>query len=174
MSTSNFHNVNASKIFAVDIEDHIDYDDLEMNVAPHLDNLNATMDDPHELRSYPSKVIGAIESYRRINETDTEADDLTVTLYAVIRSGYYSGVCLDWLFNIDRNGEDYDNYEDFANDVRNDEELNVNEKTNILTWVQLEGGKLQAKLEKIFEQHSTPLHCIGVASNGEAFYRKAN
>ena len=39
MSTSNFHNVNASRIFACELADEFDYDDLVENLQADLADL---------------------------------------------------------------------------------------------------------------------------------------
>lgn len=168
MSTSNFHNVNASKVYAVQIEDEFEMDDLVINLQSVLEA--GIENDPHELRSYPSRVVGHLSSYRRLNETEYSADDITLHVYAVIRSGYYSGVNLDWFYSIEWNGEEYNQYNEFASDIRNNEDMSINEKSNIMTWVMLEGGKLQQKMEKIFEDYGTPLRVVGTFSNGETVY----
>jgi len=67
MATSNFHNVNASSIFAVDLQDEFDYQDLIDNVKYSLKETGyfnlLTKSDPNELRSFPSKSIGSLDNY---------------------------------------------------------------------------------------------------------------
>ena len=59
MATSNFHNVNATHIFAVQLEDEWAYEDLVYNLESEFDIHNDYSDygksGPHELRSYPSR-----------------------------------------------------------------------------------------------------------------------
>jgi len=62
MATSNFHNVNASAIFAVRLENEYDYEDLVCNLESELSNNPDYVDygktDKHELRSFPSRTLG--------------------------------------------------------------------------------------------------------------------
>jgi hypothetical protein len=57
MATSNFHNVNATHIFACSLENEWDYEDLKDNVYYGLKGIEGfadrTKSDPHELRSFP-------------------------------------------------------------------------------------------------------------------------
>ena len=87
MATSNFHNVNASRIFAVDLEDEFDYENIILNLESALacipEYIEGACWDRHELRSYPSKVLGRLQKDN-------------VEVYVIVRSGYYSGCNLDW------------------------------------------------------------------------------
>ena len=159
MSTANFHNINASKIFAVEIEEEFDYDDLKFNLFNEL-KLDEGGTDRGELRSYGSNVVGSLR--RR---------DITITI--IVRSAYFSGVNLDWQIDYAGNYESLENYEDFSDDVKDDEELTESEKSDMLTKAQIDVKFLINKVETVFELFSTPLVCVGRASNGEAFYKKA-
>ena len=59
MATSNFHNVNATHIFACSLENEWDYEDLVSNLESELNNHKDYSDygktDPYELRSFPSR-----------------------------------------------------------------------------------------------------------------------
>ena len=98
MATSNFHNENASAIFAVELEHEFDYDDLVDNLKSELNNDPDYVDygktDKNELRSFPSRTLGSIRKYVQYKDFYVE-----VCVTPVIRSGYYSGVNLDW--NVD-------------------------------------------------------------------------
>jgi len=87
MATSNFHNVNASHIFAVDLQDEYDYQDLVDNLQCALKETGEfnllTKSDPNELRSYPSTGIGSLDCYVE----DNDGNGIVVTVTAVVRSG---------------------------------------------------------------------------------------
>ena len=61
MATSNFHNVNASHIFACSLENEWDFEDLKDNLSYEFKKIDGfdtlTKSDPHELRSFPSTSI---------------------------------------------------------------------------------------------------------------------
>lgn len=148
MATSNFHNVNASAIFSVEIENEFDYEDLYDNVRYAMKELkewqDVTKSDPTELRSYPSTSIGALSEYVSDDESGI---DVIVT--AVVRSGYYEGVNLDWHCEFEEWGESVEHLIPQANKV---------------------GRELVEKLENIFKQFTTPLRSVATFSNGETIY----
>jgi hypothetical protein len=91
MATSNFHNVNATHIFAVQLEDEWAYDDLVENLesefSKHSDYYDYGKSDPNELRSFPSKSLGSFSNSVVVGE-----DEVEIYITPVIRSGYYEGV----------------------------------------------------------------------------------
>ena len=95
MATSNFHNVNASHIFSVQLEDEWAYDDLIQNLESefnsHGDYSTVGKSDPNDLRSYPSTSIGSFSNSVIIGD-----DEVSIFVTPVVRSGYYDGVNLDW------------------------------------------------------------------------------
>ncbi len=147
MGTPNFHNQNASRIFATCMnteekfsecseceakhyewesdyvtegnkncpecegEDCIEHDeesrsaedfewaDMKENIATELARIATTIgashcdggEDQHELRSFPSTVLGRLYA-----EKEYKGFSVGVTLTAVARSGYYEGANLDW------------------------------------------------------------------------------
>ena len=150
MATSNFHNVNASVIFACELEDEFDYEFLLDNVGFALaetgDMDSTTKSDPNELRSFPSKSIGALSKY--ISD-DEGGIDVIVT--AVVRSGYYEGCNLDWHCTFEEWGESIE---------------------HLLPQAEKAKWELVDKIESIFEQFSTPLGVVARFSNGETIYQK--
>ena len=150
MATSNFHNVNASVIFACELEDEFDYEFLLDNVGFALaetgDMDSTTKSDPNELRSYPSQSIGALSKY--ISD-DEGGIDVIVT--AVVRSGYYEGCNLDWHCTFEEWGENIE---------------------HLLPQAEKAKWELVDKIESIFEQFSTPLGVVARFSNGETIYQK--
>ena len=150
MATSNFHNVNASHIFACSLENEWDYEDLVDNLKSELNNDSDYVDygktDPNELRSFPSRTLGSIRKYHQYKDFYVE-----VCVTPVIRSGYYEGVNLDWYIRLYVNGSEDDTYSDDArvSTIAND-------------YIEF--------IEDIFEQYSQPLGVTARFSNGETIY----
>ena len=154
MATSNFHNVNASNIFAVELQDEFDYEDLVCNLESELSNHSDYFDygktDPNELRSFPSKSVGSFSNSIEIGE-----DEVEVYVTPVIRSGYYEGVNLDWHVRYYVNGSEDDTYE-----------AHPNVQTLVGVYVNF--------IENVYEQYSQPLGVTARFSNGETIYHPIN
>jgi len=154
MATSNFHNVNASHIFAVQLEDEFDYEDLVCNLESELNNHSDYSDygktDPNELRSFPSKSLGSFS-----NSTIIDDDEVEVYVTPVIRSGYYEGCNLDWHVRYYVNGYEDDTYE-----------THTRIQTLVSVYVDY--------IEKIYSQYSEPLGVTARFSNGETIYHTIN
>ena len=152
MATSNFHNVNASHIFAVQLEDEWAYDDLVENLesefSKHSDYYDYGKSDPNELRSFPSKSLGSFS-----NSITIEDDEVEIYITPVIRSGYYEGVNLDWHIRLYVNGSEDDTYADDA-------------RVSVIADEYIEF------IENIFEQYSDKLGVTAQFSNGETIYHK--
>jgi hypothetical protein len=152
MATSNFHNVNATNIFAVQLEDEWAYDDLVSNLESEFNNHSDYYDygksDPNDLRSFPSKSLGSFS-----NSICIEDDDVEIFVTPVIRSGYYDGVNLDWHVRYYVNGSENETYSD---------DINVLRISN----------KYVEFIENIFEKYSEPLVVTARFSNGETIYSK--
>ena len=149
MATSNFHNVNASHIFAVDLQDEYEYDDLIDNVKYSLKETGEfnllTKSDPNELRSYPSTSIGSLDTYVE----DADGNGICITITAVVRSGYYEGVNLDWHCHFEEYGENVE---------------------HLLPQAEIEKNRLVEMVEYVFAEFSTPLGVTAQFSNGETIY----
>ena len=149
MATSNFHNVNASHIFAVQLEDTYEYDDLIDNIKSGLKETGEfnllTKSDPNELRSYPSTGIGSLDCYVE----DNDGNGIVVTVTAVVRSGYYDGVNLDWHLHFEEYGETVE---------------------HLLPQAEIEQNRLIELVETVFAEFSTPLGVTASFSNGETIY----
>jgi hypothetical protein len=149
MATSNFHNVNASHIFAVDLQDEYEYDDLIDNIQSGLKSTGyynmLTKSDPNELRSFPSTSIGALDNYVE----DANGNGIVVTITAVVRSGYYDGVNLDWHCHLEEYGETIE---------------------HLLPAAEAEKNRLVEMVEYVFSEFSTPLGVTAQFSNGETIY----
>jgi hypothetical protein len=153
MATSNFHNVNASYIFAVDLQDEYEYDDLIDNVKYALKETGEfnllTKSDPNELRSYPSTSIGSLDTYVE----DSEGNGICITITAVVRSGYYDGVNLDW----------HPHFEEYGETIE-----------HLLPQAELEKNRLVEMIEYVFSEYTTPLGVTAQFSNGETIYHPVN
>ena len=154
MATSNFHNVNATNIFAVQLEDEWEYQDLVSNLESefntNLDYSDYSKSDPNELRSFPSKSVGSFSNSIEIGE-----DEVEVYVTPVIRSGYYEGVNLDWHVRYYVNGSEDETYESHPN-------------------VQTLVGVYVNFIENVYEQYSQPLGVTARFSNGETIYHQIN
>jgi hypothetical protein len=149
MATSNFHNVNASHIFAVQLEDTYEYDDLIDNIKYGLKETGyfnlLTKSDPNELRSYPSTSIGSLDS----SVEDADGNGIYIQITAVVRSGYYDGVNLDWHLHFEEYGESVE---------------------HLLPQAEIEQNRLIELVETVFAEFSTPLGVTASFSNGETIY----
>ena len=154
MATSNFHNVNASHIFAVELQDEYDYqdlvDNLESEFSTNIDYSDYSKSDPNELRSFPSKSLGSFNNSIEIGE-----DEVEVYVTPVIRSGYYEGCNLDWHVRYYVNGYEDDTYESHP---------------RVQTLVEVYTNFI----ENVYEQYSQPLGVTARFSNGETIYHAIN
>jgi hypothetical protein len=154
MATSNFHNVNASNIFAVQLEDTYEYDDLIYNLESefnsHSDYGDYGKSDPDELRSYPSTSIGSFSNSLTIGD-----DEVEVFVTPVIRSGYYDGCNLDWHVRYYVNGYEDETYYD-----------HTRVQSLVYSYVDY--------IENVFSQYSQPLGVTARFSNGETIYHTIN
>jgi hypothetical protein len=174
MATSNFHNVNASKIFAVEIEEEFDYDDLIENLTSEFsakESFRSGGSDEHELRSYPSKVLGSL--FKSANFGDIE---VCTQISLIVRSGYYSGVNLDWQLKHTVCGEEVSvgDFKDVADYwSRLNKGLVTIQSKNAEKWAEKTAEELIAEVEKVYKDFSTPLDVVARFSNGETIYKKA-
>jgi len=169
MSTSNFHNVNASRVFACELENDYDYQDLKDNLESELSQLDEYQDgghDRHELRSFPSHVLGSLNTNGYWGGICIE-----VRVSAIIRSGYYAGCNLDWALQYSTGGSDW--VYSLDQDDLNYEGLNNQQATRAINWVNQVTEELITKLEKIYKDYSIPLRVVATFSNGETVYEKA-
>jgi|SRR5690554_3060465 len=187
MATSNFHKVNASQYYSVFFEadeenEQIDdfwYDDQIENICSFLKekgfNMNVYSKDPHELRSFPSRVIASISAYKTICNVE-----FNITMYAVVRSGYYEGFVLDWFYEVEIEGDcDIDCFPDseqlsdtisYYGDVS--EGMGKIQAKNALKWLNKTVDSLTEYTEDCFKEITTPLVVTAQFSNGETFYAK--
>jgi hypothetical protein len=187
MGTSNFHRVNASKIYAVLMNQPADEDgeyyapeewEIDEFVGFLRELLGEVQDadfypdgnDPHELRSYPSHVIGRI-----ITEANFAGGLIParIIVTCVMRSGYYEGACLDWHYTEEVNDEEIDGDFDITDYDLTNEEMGV-ALFNIEHWADGEYKRLTTFVEKVYSDLSNPMEVVATFSNGETIYKMAN
>jgi len=149
MSTPNFYNRKASKIFASECEEEFDYDDLIGNILSELKQAKPSDKYEDALRSYAGRIFA---------EIDKTIGKWGITINLIARSGYYSGVNLDWRVDIEdqQTGDSFEHGED---KISNTAENYISDQI--------------AKIEKVYREYTTPLICVAVFSNGEAIYERA-
>jgi len=176
MATSNFHNENASAIFAVQLEHEFDYDDLVENLKSELNNDPDYVDygktDKHELRSFPSRTLGSIRKYAQYKDFY-----VAVCVTPVIRSGYYDGVNLDWNVDYLINGDaQYDNTDFYIDDIAHYGSMSKSKATKYAKLAEKKAEKIKnqivEKVESIFSDYSEKYGVTAVFSNGETIYHK--
>ncbi len=176
MGTSNFHNANASKVFAVLMDANPDdsdwaYNDLKSDLLERLSQLPEFTEgrgqDQEALHSYPSNLMGTFERSKYIGGIE-----VCVSLVAVIRSGYYEGANLDYCINTfldgyssDRFRVDYPYYSKYPG-------ICLKHAAIAQAWAADTLASMRTDLEKVYAEISMPLTVVGRASNGETFYSK--
>lgn len=150
MSTPNFSKQNASKFYAIELQDDYEYEDLVGNLQYAFGIENKT-DKWDGNRNYEGKII---------SQLDKNLGNYNVCFDIIIRSGYYSGANLDWNVMItDENS--WDKYE-----------YGYYEDKNLPKYIHNYVTSKIKSIEKVFAQNSMPLYCKGIFSNGEAIYAK--
>lgn len=151
MSTPNFTNRNASKIYAIETPDEFAYGDAVEDIRElAASKLNATLV-PDSWDDNSSRIL---------SEINITKGKWLVTISIIIRSGYYDGANLDHRTQVeDQNTGEQFEYPDDSSQL----------PTTLLKAIQ---SKLN-RLEALYAQVSTPLICRGVFSNGEAIYERA-
>ena len=171
MATSNFHNVNATKVFATEVNEHWEVDDLIQNIQADLKSdpwfMADNGGDPHELRSFPSTIIGTIAHPKAYKVMGDDAwIEAQITL--IWRAGYYANGNLDWDLSYYLDGGEINDTPESIMYYYDD----ITEKKAewMANWAYKEGQKLVRQVEKLYRFYSDPLRCLGTASNGESFY----
>ncbi len=176
MATSNFHNVNASHIFACSLEDEWAYDDLVDNLKSELkddpDYVDYGKTDHNELRSFPSRTLGSIRRYHQYKDFYVE-----VCVTSVIRSGYYEGVNLDWNVDYLINGDvSYDSPDFYIDDIAHYGNLSKSAATKYAKLAEKKAEKIKNEivdeLESLYNDYSEKYGVTAVFSNGETIYHK--
>jgi hypothetical protein len=195
MGTSNFHNVNASKIFAVLMpyetpvldEDFNETDELEIRECDEFDLeylVYSIINDMKELGDnlyYHFKDKKSFDDSRYLGSLTKEKvfDDMNVLVYvhAFVRSGYYEGANLDWECDISIDDDKevfFDNKYDELKDIYSilkDKNKNKRVIKSIDNWIIKTKTSLIEKMESIFEKNSSmQLTVCAKFCNGETIY----
>jgi hypothetical protein len=178
MATSNFLNRNASNVFAVEIENDFDYDDIKENLKYHFLSENFKYDFTeinkwNNDRNFSGFIIGAVQDSVNIQELF----DIDVNINVIIRSGYYSGVNLDWELDICTYYENLDSVDDITLELLQedypDENITEDIVQKTIDSIQEKINELTEEIENVFKQYSTPLNVYATFSNGETIYQKS-
>lgn len=132
-------------------------------------------------RNYERQSLGVLENHRAYGDVE-----LGVKLTAILQSAYYEGATLDYMVQIEANGETFDYstgsyYDQDLDSVLESafdsyySDMNAGLckmlRPKAQTWIENQIEELSAKLEDIYENWSEhKLGCTGVFSNGEAIY----
>lgn len=167
MGASNFHYVNASKVYYFGMCDNHDECEYEYHrvigevreslpkIYPNSKFIFGMGSDPHELRSYPSSVIGTL-----CTSTEIAGCDITVYATIVARSGYYEGACLDYHMWTEVDGSVCDIDEIIDEDA--------------IDWIKQTNDNLSGSIEKLFTIEAQQMIPIATFSNGETVYKSIN
>jgi hypothetical protein len=170
MGTSNFYNKNSSKIYACEIEEDFNYQDLVKNLKFEL---QAQGFDPTNEFDNERNFSGQYIATKKIQFTNVN-QLIYLTIKAVVRSGYYNGVNLDYDFEIV--GEAVNSYNnDF--EINQKDDLDYQVARGFKTLFKKAKKTLEKKIlkiEKIFGQNSQALKVGARFSNGETIYFKEN
>lgn len=196
MSTPNFCRYEASGYYAIGVSeetynDEFLYEDTKANVFYELKQLckdkgyDFVERDKnrmyHDLfnRSYGGTYICSITKSKYIADIE-----ITVNIHAVLSGGYYSGAILDYISQIEINGDDRNDIEEFEKyfeytDLEYCSNLPLGmlkiQSKNILKFSHSAYKELTEQIEQIYSQYcEEKLHCVGIFSNGEAIYEKVS
>lgn len=189
MGTSNFHRENASKIYAVlmnqpidddenyyapeqwEIDEFVEYLRDRLSEVEHAD-FYPDGKDPHEIRSFPSRIIGTIRS-RNYFVGGLITGEIKIT--AVMRFGYYEGACLDWHITKSIDGDEYDDVSEYDGGNNDFTEIEAESaQISIIEWFNDEEERLIEFVEQVFAQASNPMEVVATFSNGATIYKMAN
>ena len=204
MSTGNFYNKNASKIYAglMNYEDDeagengdetvtrsCDEDDVQM-LSDYIDELCEELKKNKKYNYYPDgkswdnnrnfegRIMGEVSVSKDFGDIGVD-----VSLQMIMRSGYYEGGNLDWELTILVAGSgEYDEEgltdkaiaEDFEYNSRMPKGMQVIQARNAIKWVMGAKDLLIRDVEEIFTKVSMPLVVTARFSNGETMYAKAD
>jgi len=184
MSTVNFDDRDASKIFVCELENEFDYDDAISNIQSALEEKfkDSYLEKDHhdrdsrELRSYPSRMIAEISGQGKFYYVLQE--DIFPVLDIVAIGGYYEHMNIDYNIKFNVAGYTVESLDEIdAQYLMYGTDLSEKQALRYVEWskkfLQKALETLRDEVEEIFEQYTTPIRCVAVASNGEAFYERA-
>jgi len=185
MGTSNFHNENATRIYADECDYEGAYEDLVSNVRYSLQakdeakTIQFTFDDDisldSELRSFPARSIGTVyENFSFLNA------DINVELIPLVRSGYYEGANLDYEVSFILEGENFESITDLISAIQDYPEdydttpgLIAIHSNNLQNRLEKSFNTLVEETEATFAELTIPLIRLGGLSDGTSVYEAA-
>lgn len=156
--------------------------DLIDNIGNEIEAIGGKMEnESFRDQNYARQSLGVLESTKSYGDVE-----LVVKLTAILQSAYYEGATLDYIIQIEANGETFDHStgsyydEDLDNIIESAFDPYYSDmnpglckimQPKALTWVEGQIEELSNQLEALYEAHSEhKLGCTGVFSNGEAVY----
>jgi len=166
----------------VRVPDSWECDDFIHNIGYEIEGIGGRAEnESFQDRNYERQSLGVLENHRAYGDVE-----LGVKLTAILQSAYYEGATLDYMVQIEANGETFDystgSYYDTDLDsvlesVFEPEYSEMNAglckimQSKAEIWLESQIEELSAKLEGLYEDWSQhKLGCTGVFSNGEAIY----
>jgi hypothetical protein len=173
MATANFYNKNASKIFAAEIEEEWDYRDL-------VDNIQYALEDWSDEDKPSSDREGTVIAEKTLRGAYAGCD-VSVTVRAVVRSGYYAGVNVDWEVEYavghhsdEEMLEEYYISDEIENYGWTNRGMAVMQAPNVTKFWERSVKALSGELEDKLTEYTTPLVVTARFSNGETMYAHAD
>lgn len=180
MATGNFMNKNASRIFAVELNNEWDHKDetdyaksrIKDNTPKECEYFEDSGWDGE--RNFGGHYLGYYTASRTYN-----CMEINITIKAIARSGYYSGMNYDYEIECEVGGKIYncvpgvcDITGDFTWNADNGGLAKVHARY-ASDWIDNMERKMTDAMEKAFSESSTPLIVAARFSNGEEWYEKA-
>lgn len=181
MSTPNFRNVNASRIYATHNED---CEDTFNNIMCDLKSRGW-----HPLKKYDDISIfyDGNTFMRKDKEVSIGRFFILVSVVAIIRDGYYDGYNFDWDIEIEgdsfykASGEYSFGEENAVDMLYNERRYGIYytmgfcrmQAKNLVNKVRCAISELSEELEKVYATYTDQLVCVGIFSNGETIYERA-
>jgi hypothetical protein len=185
MGTGNFYFRNASRVFAVGMDNTDEHDFLEMkgNITSNLEE--KCKPSPFDFHKYNSKRSqfenrNFCETYLGTIYTEKMFGDISININCFTRAGYYEGACLDWELEINVDGSgDIDNTNDVVEQFVycDSNKMNIGmlriQARNAEKWAEKTVKGITELVELVFSECSDiQLNVMGHFSNGEAVYKE--
>lgn len=180
MSTPNFRNVNASRIYATHNED---YKNAYYNVMSDLESCGW-----YPIKEYDSsnRYYGGRMFMQKDKEVSISRFSISVSVKAIIRNGYYDDSNFDWDIEIEGDGSydvsgEYSFGEKDAANLIYDYQYGTYytmgfcrmQARNLVNKVRCAISELSEELENVYASYTDQLVCVEIFSNGEAVYERA-
>ena len=178
MGTSNFHNVNAKKIYSFGFYEDEDYNDLYLDeiryFSERLENIgyySSNNKPSSELRSFPCQVLGEKTLNFKIKDNECE-----IKILAFSRAGYYEGGNLDYEIEFNINCDSFDEIllkRSFFNiQLKKWYDFNDKQLKQLYNKFSKKFAIMQTEIEGLYTELTQPLTVLAKFSNGETIYKK--